>query len=166
MNKLKLVESFYVNCLEISKSSSGSYIIQFLIEQWGIDISLKLVYVCITNFETFATCRHSASLIDKIILLCLKKCSIITYFGNNDRINYINNEIIIINALKSIILEPNKISNIYKNKYGKTLVIKIRKLFSIEENKKLYFLIKSLEAVPNYLENKRYKMYNEIFISQ
>ena len=166
MNKLKLVESFYVNCLEISKSSSGSYIIQYLIEQWGIDISLKLVYVCITNFETFATCRHSANLIDKIILLCLKKYSIITYFGNNDNINYINNEIIIINALKSIILEPNKISNIYKNKYGKSLIIKIRKLFSIEENKKLYFLIKSLEAVPNYLENKRYKMYNEIFRSQ
>ena len=166
MNKLKLVESFSVNCLEISKSSSGSYIIQYLIEQWGIDISLKLVYICITNFETFATCRHSANLIDKIILLCLKKYSIITYFGYNDNINYINNEIIIINALKSIILEPNKILNVYKNKYGKTLVIKIRKLFSIEENKKLYFLIKSLEAVPNYLENKRYKMYNEIFRSQ
>lgn len=166
INKLKLVESFYVNCLEISKSSSGSYIIQYLIEQWGIDISLKLVYVCITNFETFATCRHSANLIDKIILICLKKYSIIKYFGNNDNINYINNEIIIINALKSIILEPNKILNVYKNKYGKTLVIKIRKLFSIEENKKLYFLIKSLEAVPNYLENKRYKMYNEIFRSQ
>jgi hypothetical protein len=166
MNKLKLVESFYVNCLEISKSSSGSYIMQFLIEQWGIDISLKLVYVCITNFETFATCRHSANLIDKILLICLKKYSIITHFGNSDNINYINNEIIIINALKSIILEPNKILNVYKNKYGKTLVIKIRKLFSIEENKKLYFLIKSLEAVPNYLENKRYKMYNEIFRSQ
>jgi hypothetical protein len=166
MNKLKLVESFYVNCLEISKSSSGSYIMQYLIEQWGIDISLKLVYVCITNFEAFATCRHSANLIDKIILICLKKYSFITYFGSNDNINYINNEIIIINALKSIILEPNKILNVYKNKYGKTLVIKIRKLFSIEENKKLYFLIKYLETVPNYLENKRYQMYNEIFRSQ
>ena len=166
MNKLILVESFYVNCLEISKSSSGSYIIQYLIEQWGIDISLKLVYFCISNFEAFATCRHSANLIDKIILVCLKKYSIISYFDDNDNINYINNEIIIINALKNIILEPNKILNVYKNKYGKTLVIKIRKLFSIEENKKLYFLIKSLEAVPNYLENKRYKMYNEIFRSQ
>ena len=169
MNRIKLVEAFYPNIIEISKSSSGSYIIQYLIEQWGIDIGLKLIHFCILNFEAFAINKHSANLINKILLICLKRNSIIRSFNNANNIN-INimscNEIIIINALKGIILEPNKIINIYKNKYGKALVIKIRKLLSIEENKKLYLLIKSLENSPNYLESKKYKIYVEIFESQ
>jgi hypothetical protein len=169
MNRIKLVEAFYPNIIEISKSSSGSYIIQYLIEQWGIDIGLKLIHFCILNFEAFAINKHSANLINKILLICLKRNSIIRSFNNtnNININIMNcNEIIIINALKGIILEPNKIINIYKNKYGKALVIKIRKLLSIEENKKLYLLIKSLENSPNYLESKKYKIYVEIFESQ
>ena len=165
-NKLKLVDSFYGNCLEISKSSSGSYIIQYLLEQWGVDIGLKLIFHCIMYFESFAICKHSANLIDKIILICLKKYSIIRLFGNEESINSINNEIIIINALKYIIFEPNKVINVYKTKYGKTLILKIRKLFSPEDNEKLFLLIKSLETVPNYLENKKYTMYIEIFKSQ
>ena len=48
----------------------------------------------------------------------------------------------------------------------KTLIFKIRKLFSPEDNEKLFLLIKSLETVPNYLENKKYTMYIEIFKSQ
>ena len=165
-NKIKLVDSFYGNCLEISKSSSGSYIIQYLLEQWGVDIGLKIIFHCIMYFESFAICKHSANLIDKIILICLKRYSIIRLFGNDESKNSINNEIIIINALKYIIFEPNKVINVYKTKYGKTLIFKIRKLFSPEDNEKLFLLIKSLETVPNYLENKKYTMYIEIFKSQ
>ena len=165
INTIKLVESFFGNCLEISKTSSGSYIIQYLLEQWGIDIALKLILFCITNFELFATNKHSANLLDKIIIICLKRYSIIRYFDNNQSNNFINNEIFIINTLKNIILEQNKIVNIYKNKYGKALILKIRKLLSIEENEKLYLFIKSLETVPNYLESKKYKIYVEIYDS-
>ena len=165
-SKIKLVESFFGNCLEISKTSSGSYIIQYLLEQWGIDIGLKLILLSIKNFELFATSKHSASLIDKIIIICLKRTSINRYLDNNQNNCFINNEIIIINTLKNIIYEPNKIINVYKNKYGKALILRIRKLLSIEENEKLYLFIKSLETVPNYLESKKYKMYIEIYRSQ
>jgi len=164
-NKMKLVDSFYGNCLEISKSSSGSYIIQYLLEQWGVDIGLKLILHCIMYFESFAICKHSANLIDKIIIVCLKKYSIIRLFGNDESINSINNEVIIINALKYIIFEPNKVINVYKTKYGKALILKIRKLFSPEDNNKLFLFIKSLETVPNYLESKKYVIYIEIFKS-
>ena len=164
INRIKLVEAFYPNILEISKSSSGSYIIQYLIEQWGIDIGLKLIHFCILNFESFAINKHSANLINKILLICLKRNNVINSCNNSNNINLMNcKELIIINALKGIILDPNKIINVYKNKYGKDLVIKIRKLFSIEENQKLYLLIKSLENTPNYLESKKYKIYVEIF---
>ena len=172
INRVKLVDAFFPNILEISKSSSGSYIIQYLIEQWGIDVGLKLIHFCILNFEAFAINKHSANLINKIILICLKRNSIIRSFSSNvnNNINNINimncNEIIIINALKGIILEPNKVINVYKNKYGKALIIKIRKLFTINENKKLHLFIKSLENSPNYSETKKYKIYIEIFESQ
>ena len=46
-NRIKLVESFYPNMPIISKSSSGAYIVNYLLEQWGIDIGLKLVNCCI-----------------------------------------------------------------------------------------------------------------------
>jgi hypothetical protein len=160
-NRSKLVEAFYPNLLEISKSSSGSYIIQYLIEQWGIDTGLKLIHFCILNFEAFAINKHSANLINKIILICLKRNSLIRSFSTVNNMNIMNcNEIFIINALKGIILEPNKVINLYKNKYGKALIIKIRKLLSMEENKKLYLLVKSLENSP---ESKKYKTYIEIF---
>ena len=172
INRVKLVDAFFPNILGISKSSSGSYIIQYLIEQWGIDVGLKLIHFCILNFEAFAINKHSANLINKIILICLKRNSIIRSFSSNvnNNINNINimncNEIIIINALKGIILEPNKVINVYKNKYGKALIIKIRKLFTINENNKLHLFIKSLENSPNYSETKKYKIYIEIFESQ
>ena len=172
INRVKLVDAFFPNILGISKSSSGSYIIQYLIEQWGIDVGLKLIHFCILNFEAFAINKHSANLINKIILICLKRNSIIRSFSSNvnNNINNINimncSEIIIINALKGIILEPNKVINVYKNKYGKALIIKIRKLFTINENKKLHLFIKSLENSPNYSETKKYKIYIEIFESQ
>lgn len=153
--------------MPISHSSSGSYIIQYLIEQWGIDIGLKLIHFTILNFEVFAVNKHSVNFINKIILICFKRNSIIRSFNNVNNINNMNcNEIIIINALKRIILEPNQIVNVYKNKYGKALVLRIRKLFNVEENKKLYLLIKSLENTPNYLESKKYKIYVEILKSQ
>ena len=167
INRIKLVEAFFPNILEISKSSSGSYIIQYLIEQWGIEIGLKIIHFCILNFEAFAINKHSSNLINKILLICLKRNSVIRSFNNANNINIMNcNEIIIINALKGILLEPNKVINVYKNKYGKALVLKIRKLFTLEENKKLYLLIKSLENSPNFLESKKYKIYIEIFESQ
>ena len=164
INRIKLVEAFYPNVLEISKSSSGSYIIQYLIEQWGVNTSLKLIHFCILNFEAFAVNKHSANLINKIILICLKRNNLIRSYSSVNNMNNMNfNEIFIINALKGIILEPNKIINLYKNKYGKALIIKIRKLLSMEENKKLYLLIKSLENSP---ETKKYKTYIEIFESK
>ena len=55
---------------------------------------------------------------------------------------------------------------VYKNKYAKALIIKIRKLFNIEDNEKLYLFIKSMETVPNFSESKKYKIYIEIFKSQ
>ena len=142
----------------------AEYIIQYLIEQWGIDVSLKLIHFCILNFEAFAINKHSANLINKILLICLKRNSIIRSIINVNNISLMNcNELIIINAVKEILFEPNKVINVYKNKYGQALVLKIRKLLNNEEIKKLFLLIKSFENSPNYMESKKYRIYIQIF---
>ena len=164
-NKSKLVDALYDNCLEIVKTSSGSYILQFLLEEWGLDTGIKLIFYSIYNFEIFAGQKHGANFINKIIILCLKKCNLNRYLGNVQNMVLIKNEIIIINALKSLIFDFNKIINVYKSKYAKTLIFNIRKLFNNEENEKLFLLIKSFESLPNNFDNKKYQIYLEIYKS-
>ena len=164
-NKIKLVDALYDNCLEIVKTSSGSYILQFLLEEWGLEIGIKLIFFSIYNFEIFATQKHGANFMNKIIILFLQKCSLNMNFGNLQNMVFMKNEILIINALKNIIFDYNKIVNAYKSKYAKALIFNIRKLFSNEENEKLYLYVKSLESLPNRFDNKKYQIYSEIYKS-
>ena len=164
-NKIKLVDALYDNCLEIVKTSSGSYILQFLLEEWGLEIGIKLIFFSVYNFEIFATQKHGANFMNKIIILFLQKCSLNMNFGNLQNMVFMKNEILIINALKNIIFDYNKIVNAYKSKYAKALIFNIRKLFSNEENEKLYLYVKSLESLPNRFDNKKYQIYSEIYKS-
>ena len=164
-NRSKLVDALYDNCLEIVKTSSGSYILQFLLEEWGLNTGIKLIFFSIYNFEIFAKQKHGANFINKIIILCLKKYNVNRYFGNVQDVVFIKNEMIIINSLKNIIFDFNKIINIYKSKYAKALIFNIRKLFSREENEKLFLYIKSLESLQNSYDNKKYQIYLEIYKS-
>ena len=164
-NRSKLVDALYDNCLEIVKTSSGSYILQFLLEEWGLETGIKLIFFSIYNFEIFAIQKHGANFINKIIILCLKKFSQNRYFANVQNDVFIKNEMIIINSLKNIIFDFNKIINIYKSRYAKALIFNIRKLFNREENEKLFLYIKSLEPLQNSYDNKKYQIYFEIYKS-
>jgi hypothetical protein len=165
-NRMKLVNAIYDSCLEIVKTSSGSYILQFLLEEWGIDTGIKLIFFSINNFEFFASHKHGVNFVNKIIILCLKKLSLNNYVENNtNNIILIKTAIIIINALKNLILDFNKIVNVYKYKCAKLLIFNIRKLFNNAENEKLFLYIKSLKSLPNTFENKKYQIYLEIYKS-
>ena len=165
-NRMKLVNAIYDSCLEIVKTSSGSYILQFLLEEWGIDTGIKLIFFSINNFEFFASHKHGVNFVNKIIILCLKKLSLNNYVENNtNNIILIKTAIIIINALKNLILDFNKIVNVYKYKCAKILIFNIRKLFNSVENEKLFLYIKSLESSSNKFENKKYQIYLEIYKS-
>jgi len=165
-NRIKLVNAIYDSCLEIVKTSSGSYILQFLLEEWGIDTGIKLIFFSINHFEFFACHKHGVNFINKIIILCLKKLSLNKYAQNStNNIILIKTALIIINALKNLILDFNKIVNVYKYKCAKLLIFNIRKLFNNAENEKLFLYIKSLESLSNAFENKKYQIYLEIYKS-
>jgi len=166
-NKMKLVNALYDSCLEIVKTSSGSYILQFLLEEWGIDTGIKLIFFSIKNFEFFACHKHGVNFINKIIFLCLKKLSLNKYVVENSTNNIllIKTAMIIINALKNLILDFNKIISVYKYKYAKILIFNIRKLFNSVENEKFFLYIKSLESLSDKFETKKYQIYLEIYKS-
>ena len=165
-NRMKLVNAIYDSCLEIVKTSSGSYILQFLLEEWGIDTGIKLIFFSINNFEFFACHKHGVNFINKIIILCLKKLSLNKYVDNStNNIILIKTAMIVINALKNLILDFNKIVNVYKYKCAKILIFNIRKLYNSVENEKLFLYIKSLESLSNTFENKKYQIYLEIYKS-
>ena len=165
-NRIKLVNAIYDSCLEIVKTSSGSYILQFLLEEWGINTGIKLIFFSINHFEFFACHKHGVNFINKIIILCLKKLSLNKYAQNStNNIILIKTALIIINALKNLILDFNKIVNVYKYKCAKLLIFNIRKLFNNAENEKLFLYIKSLKSLPNTFENKKYQIYLEIYKS-
>ena len=165
-NKMKLVNALYDSCVEIVKTSSGSYILQFLLEEWGIDTGIKLIFFSIKNFEFFACHKHGVNFINKIIFLCLKKLSLNKYVENStNNILLIKTAMIIINALKNLILDFNKIVNVYKYKYAKILIFNIRKLFNSVENEKFFLYIKSLESLSDKFETKKYQIYLEIYKS-
>ena len=165
-NRIKLVNAIYDSCLEIVKTSSGSYILQFLLEEWGINTGIKLIFFSINHFEFFACHKHGVNFINKIIILCLKKLSMNKYAQNStNNIILIKTALIIINALKNLIFDFNKIVNVYKYKCAKLLIFNIRKLFNNAENEKLFLYIKSLESLSNTFENKKYRIYLEIYKS-
>ena len=85
--------------------------------------------------------------------------------NSTNNIILIKTALIIINALKNLILDFNKIVNVYKYKCAKLLIFNIRKLFNNAENEKLFLYIKSLESLSNTFENKKYQIYLEIYKS-
>ena len=161
-NRIRLLEALNPNIYSILRSLNGSNIIYYLLEDWGIDIGINFVNILLSNFEIFSTNKYSSKLIYKIIQLCINKCSLSLSIYNNNRnlSNFINlNEQIILNNFKAILFEPNKISNIYKNKYAKDLIIKIRNILTFDENKIFYSFMNSLK----FLNNDKYELYVEIF---
>ena len=161
-NRIKLLEALNPNIYSILRSLNGSNIIYYLLEDCGIDIGINFVNILLSNFEIFSTNKYSSKLIYKIIQLCINKCSLSLSIYNNNRnlSNFVGlNEQIILNNFKAILFEPNKISNIYKNKYAKDLIIKIRNILTFDENKIFYSFMNSLK----FLNNDKYELYVEIF---
>ena len=163
-NKMKLLEGLSTNIFELLKSSNGSCIIYYIIEYWGIDIGINIVNILIYYFEAFATNKYSSNLIYKIIKLCVNKCDIsklyIKTYNNLSNVIYLN-EFNILKTFKMLLFEHNRIINICENKYAKNLILKIKSLFTYEEDKLFNSFINSLSC----FDIKKYKIYLEIFTS-
>ena len=163
-NKLKLLKALYPNIFKSLKNSNGSCIIYYLLKVWGIDIGINIVNILVYYFEVFATNKYSSNLIYKIIKLCVNKCDIsklyIKTYNNLSNVIYLN-EFNILKTFKMLLFEHNRIINICENKYAKNIILKIKSLFTYEEDKLFNSFINSLSC----FDIKKYKIYLEIFTS-
>ena len=66
-NKIKIINGVYDHCIEVAQSPFGNYIIQYIFEEWDIDICFNLIKICIYNSIIFATQKYSSNIIVKII---------------------------------------------------------------------------------------------------
>ena len=48
-NKNKIINGVYNHCMEIAQNPFGNYIIQYIFEEWDVNIYLNLIKLCINN---------------------------------------------------------------------------------------------------------------------
>ena len=136
-NKLKIINVVNNNYIEIAQNPFGNYIIQYIFEEWDINISFTLIKNCVNNSIIFATQKYSSNVIAKIIEL----------FVNNN-----NKDYDFINELKNIFFKEINIVNLYNNKYGRLLLFKLSKLMVNEEKEKLIQIFKGINNNNNDLK--------------
>ena len=114
--KSALINSIYNNCIQISESPYGNYAIQYLFEEWGLEQSIKIVMLCIQNADVLSVQKFSSNIIDKLM-------NIISKEERSD----------LFSEMRKTLFNPQKIRNVYSNKYGKFILIKVANYMTKEE---------------------------------
>ena len=115
-----IIDIIFDNCSEISKNSYGNYVIQYIFEEWGLKFCDKIIQFCIENCDIFSVEIYSSKIIDKII----------DYLIKDNNIEYLK-------KIQDKMFSLNKIIGIYKNRFGKFLLIKLIKNINYEERNKI-----------------------------
>ena len=122
-NKMKIINGLYNHCVEIAQSPFGNYIIQYIFEEWDVNICSDLIKACIDNSIIFSTQKYSSNIIVKIIDL---------YYNINNNINYNFHQ-----QLDKIFFDIKNIFDLYNNKYGRLLLYKLSRLMTKDEKEKI-----------------------------
>ena len=115
-----LIDGIFINCKIIAENPFGNYVIQCIFEIWGLNICSKIVNFFIENVYYFSIQKYSSNIIHKLIDLVTKE-----------------NNILYFKTLLSSIIKNETIYNLYINKYGKYLLVKMLKVIPIDDKIKL-----------------------------
>ena len=145
-NKTKIINGVYNHFIEIAQNPFGNYIIQYIFEEWDINIYFNLIKICIDNSILLSTQKYSSNIILKITNLY---CNI-----NNINYKYVQ-------QIKTLFFDPKNICELYNNKYARLLLSKLGKIISKEEKENLMKIYET-----NSDDNKRKEkidILNELF---
>ena len=145
-NKTKIINGVYNHFIEIAQNPFGNYIIQYIFEEWDINIYFNLIKICIDNSLLLSTQKYSSNIILKITNLY---CNI-----NNINYKYVQ-------QIKTLFFDPKNICELYNNKYARLLLSKLGKIISKEEKENLMKIYET-----NSDDNKRKEkidILNELF---
>ena len=121
------------NCIEIAQNPYGNYGIQYILEEWGINICESIVKIIINNICSLSTQKYSSNVSEKIIGLLDK-----------NRLNLIIQELFL----------SNKFINVLRSKYGRYVCQKAIKILNENEKEDIYNHISNLKLDPQYSKDK------------
>ena len=110
------------NCIEICQSPFGNYVIQYILEEWGINECLPIVNIIIKNICILSIQKFSSNVSEKILTLI------------NESNKYENEK----NMISYQLFFTDQIMNVLKNKYGRYVLQKAVKILSENEREKVY----------------------------
>ena len=109
LNKKRIINIINSHCIEISQNPYGNYAIQFLIEEWGINLCYEIVNNIIENISNLSMQKYSSNVSEKIIELI-----------DENNIDYVYQKL----------FDENILLNVLKNKYGRFVLQKAVKIMN------------------------------------
>ena len=109
LNKKRIINIINSRCIEISQNPYGNYAIQFLIEEWGINLCYEIVNNIIENISNLSMQKYSSNVSEKIIELI-----------DENNIDYVYQKL----------FDENILLNVLKNKYGRFVLQKAVKIMN------------------------------------
>ena len=147
-NRQKILNVVNNNCIEIAQNPFGNYIIQLILEEWDINLSLTLIKNCVNNSIIFSIQKYSSNVIAKIIDLP---------FNSN------NSDYKVIEEIKKIFFDEKNIIELYNNKYGRLILSKISKLMINEEKEKIIHIFRGINNNDDLKNQKIIDILTELF---
>ena len=121
--KNQIINIISNNCVEIAQSPFGNYVVQYILEHWGINQCYSVVNIIIKNIYILATQKFSSNVTEKII----------EYLDEN-------NLCLLVNEL----FYTNRVMIILKNKYGRYVLQKVVKALNENQRNELSLYLKTL----------------------
>ena len=132
-NKEKIIKLISENCIEIAQNPYGNYGIQYILEEWGINICESIVKIIINNICSLSTQKYSSNVSEKIIGLL-----------DEDKQNLIIQELFL----------SNKFIFVLRSKYGRYVIQKAIKILNKKQKDDIYKYLSNLKLDPQYSKDK------------
>ena len=116
-NKKRIINALTDNCIEICQSPFGNYVIQYILEEWGVNECLPIVNIIIKNICMLSIQKFSSNVSEKILSL----------IDNNEK-----------KMLSHQLFFTDQIMNVLKNKYGRYVLQKAVKILDEKEKDNVY----------------------------
>ena len=132
-NKEKIIKLISENCIEIAQNPYGNYGIQYILEEWGINICESIVKIIINNICSLSTKKYYSNVSEKIIGLL-----------DEDKQNLIIQELFL----------SNKFIFVLRSKYGRYVIQKAIKILNKKQKDDIYKYLSNLKLDPQYSKDK------------
>jgi hypothetical protein len=135
-----------VHCIEIIQSSYGNYVIQHILDEWGIVYAKDIIDVILDNIVSLSMQKFSSNVVEKFM-------DVISNDQHND-----------IKALmfRNLFIKGD-VSSLIKNKYGNYVLTKAIKLMNNDDKREIKQCLLKKKDISSNREKNRLSTLIEMF---